>query len=225
MIGEEQVRVVRVGGERMSENVRDGLRGAGDRIKAVGGTSQVKGVAKVLEGFKDFVSRGNAVELAVGVVVGAAFTQVVAALQDAFISPLIGWIFGKPNLENVWNIGPYTWRTPGPGEDPIAAIQVGVILNALVQFLITAAAIYFLIVLPLNALAARRKRGEEDEPAAPAEDILLLQEIRDLLSQRLTPAIVNDTTTSPGDAGTAPLPPAPGPPPAPGTPPSIPPGA
>ena len=203
----------------MSNNRRDRVRGAGDRIKSVGGSPRVKGVAKVLEGFKDFIARGNAVELAVGVVVGAAFTAVVGAVQDALISPLIGWIFGKPDLENLWDIGPYTWRTPGPGEDPIAAIQVGVILNALIQFLITAAAIYFLIVLPLNALAARRKKGQEDEPAAPAEDILLLQEIRDLLSQRLTPAIANDTSPSPGDPGSTTPPPHP-----PGTaPPGVPP--
>lgn len=180
----------------MSENMRDGLRGAGERLRSVGDTAQVKGMTKVLAGFKDFISRGNAVELAVGVVVGAAFSQVVAALQDAFINPLIGWIFGKPNLSSLWTIGPYTWN------DDIAAqaqpIQVGVILNALLQFLITAAAIYFLIVLPLNALAARRKKGQEEEPAAPAEDILLLQEIRDLLAQRPTAALANDTTPPAG---------------------------
>ena len=203
----------------MSENMREGLRGAGDRLRTVGESSQVKGMSKVFQGFKDFISRGNAIELAVGVVVGAAFTQVVTALQDGFISPLIGWIFGKPNLENVWNIGPYSWQ------DGALPIQVGVILNALLQFLITAAAIYFLIVVPLNALAARRKKGVEDEPAAPAEDILLLQEIRDLLAERITPAIANDTTPSPTSPGTTP---ATGPsttPPTPAGPPSIPPGA
>ena len=205
----------------MAENKRERPRAAGDRIRAVSASPRVTGMAKVLQGFKDFIARGNAIELAVGVVVGAAFTAVVAALQDAFISPVIGWIFGKPNLEGLWDIGPYTWRTPAPGEDPIAPIQVGVILNALLQFLITAAAIYFLIVLPLNALAARRKKGEEDEPAAPAEDVLLLQEIRDLLSRRLTPAIANDTTPSAGDTPVVPPPPAPGTPP---EPPSIPPG-
>ncbi|WP_136518672.1 MULTISPECIES: large conductance mechanosensitive channel protein MscL [Cellulomonas] len=178
----------------MTENMRDGLRGAGERLRTVGSSSQVKGMAKVLQGFKDFVSRGNAVELAVGVVVGAAFTSVVGALQAALISPLIGWIFGKPNLANVWDVGPYSWRR---GAEPI---QVGVILEALLQFLLTAAAIYFLIVLPLNALAARRKRGQEEEPQAPSEDVLLLQEIRDLLAQRLTPAVANDAT--PGTAGT-----------------------
>ena len=75
----------------------------------------------------------------------------------------------------------------------------GLILQALILFLFTAAAVYFLIVLPLNALAARRKSGEEEEPAAPAEDILLLQEIRDLLANRLTPAIVNDAGHRPCD--------------------------
>lgn len=202
----------------MSDSKRDGLLGAGDRLRAVGSSPQVTGVSKVLQGFKDFISRGNAIELAVGVVVGAAFTSVVDALQDGFIGPLIGWIFGKPDLARTWDIGPYTWRTPGPGEDPVAAIQVGLILDALLQFLITAAAIYFLIVLPLNALAARRKKGEEEEPAAPAEDILLLQEIRDLLAQRVSPAIRNDLTSRPD---TPPGPPAP---PAPPAPPSIPPG-
>ncbi|QGQ21107.1 large conductance mechanosensitive channel protein MscL [Cellulomonas sp. JZ18] len=181
----------------MTDGMRDGLRGAGDRLRAVGGSSQVKGMAKVLQGFKDFVSRGNAVELAVGVVVGAAFTAVVSALQEALISPLVGWIFGKPNLAGVWDLGPYSWR------DGVEPIRVGVILEALVQFLLTAAAIYFLIVLPLNALAARRKRGQEEEPQAPSEDVLLLQEIRDLLAQRLTPAVARDVGAGGGTGGTA----------------------
>ncbi|MBO9553200.1 MAG: large conductance mechanosensitive channel protein MscL [Cellulomonas sp.] len=153
---------------------------------------------KVFQGFKDFISRGNAIELAVGVVIGAAFGAVVASINEAFISPLIGWIFGKPDLSELWDIGPYTWN------DSIdaAPIKVGVILNALLTFLLTAAAVYFLIVLPLNAMAARRKRGEEEEPAAPAEDILLLQEIRDLLAARPTPAVLNDAGTGPTGTGT-----------------------
>lgn len=197
----------------MSDSRQQGLRGAGDRLKALGETEHVKGAAKVLQGFKDFISRGNAIELAVGVVIGAAFSGVVSALQGGFISPLIGWIFGQPNLESIWNIGPYSWQD-STNMDPI---RVGVILSALLQFLITAAAIYFLIVLPLNALAARRKKGQEAEPKAPAEDILLLQEIRDLLAQRITPPVANDAP------GASPAPPAPGRAPGDG-PPSIPPG-
>lgn len=179
-------------------------------------TAGAKGLAKVGAGFKEFISRGNAVELAVGVVIGAAFGAVVKSLQDNFISPLIGWIFGKPNLDNLWDIGPYSWYSGEPGQPGTAPqpIQVGAILSAMLQFLLTAAAIYFLIVLPLNALAKRRKRGVEEEPQAPAEDILLLQEIRDLLADRLSPAVANDTTPGPTAAGPPTTPPPASPPPA-----------
>jgi len=150
--------------------------------------AQLSGLAKVGQGFKDFISRGNAVDLAVGVAIGAAFGAVINAIVDFFINPLIGWIFGQPDLTELWDIGPYSW-----GDEGAAPIKMGVIISALLTFLFTAAAIYFFIVVPLNALAARRKRGVEEEPAAPAEDILLLQEIRDLLAQRPNAATANDT--------------------------------
>jgi len=158
---------------------------AGSAANALG--SGAKGLAKVAQGFKDFVSRGNAVDLAVGVVIGAAFGAVVKSIVDNLINPLIGWIFGQPNLDNVLAFGP-------AGKDEI---RLGAIVTAFITFLLTAAAVYFIIVLPLNALAARRKRGEETEPAAPAEDILLLQEIRDLLAQRPSPAVQADVTNPP----------------------------
>ncbi|HEY0118428.1 MAG TPA: large conductance mechanosensitive channel protein MscL [Cellulomonas sp.] len=143
----------------------------------------LSGMGKVFAGFREFISRGNAVELAVGVVVGAAFGAVITSLQNDLISPLVGWIFGQPNLTDLWNIGPYSWQR-STAEHPISPIKVGAILNALIQFLITAAAIYFLIVLPLNALAKRRAKGEEPVQEAPAEDVELLREIRDLLAAR-----------------------------------------
>ncbi|WP_034610864.1 MscL family protein [Cellulomonas sp. URHD0024] len=158
------------------------------------------GSRPVLQGFKDFIARGNAIELAVGVVIGIAFGAVINAVQDNFLNPLIGWIFGQPNLDNLWNIGPYTW----PGNDGAQPIQVGVILNALMAFLLTAVAVYFFVILPLNALANRRRRGVEAEPAAPAEDILLLQEIRDLLAGRAAPGGRNDP--GPNTPGTPPPP-------------------
>jgi large conductance mechanosensitive channel len=192
---------------------------AGSAASALGHGARRAG--KVLNGFKEFVSRGSVVDLAVGIVIGAAFAAVVDAFVDAFISPLIGWIFGQPNLAELWDIGPYSW-----GDEGAAPIKVGVILEALLTFLITAAAIYFLVVLPMNALAARRKRGEEPEPAAPAEDIRLLQEIRDLLAQRPHPAAVTDLSGPPTTVGPdghpqpgAPSPTTPGPaPPGPTTP-------
>lgn len=188
-------------GAYMSDTVNKGLRGAGEHLR---------GLPKVFQGFKDFISRGNAIELAVGVVIGAAFTGVVTALQDGFIGPLIAAIFGEPDLSA---LGRFTING--------ATFSIGLILNALLQFLITAAAVYFVIVLPLNALAARRKRGEEEEPQAPAEDILLLQEIRDLLAARPSLAVANDAGVVPGSGsgtGTAPGT-------APGTPPTYPPGS
>lgn len=187
---------------------------AGSAGAALG--SGAKGLAKVFEGFKDFIARGNVVDLAIGVVIGVAFANVVNAVVSNFLNPLIGWIFGQPNLDNIWNIGPYTW-----GNEDAQPIQVGVILTQLLTFLLTAAAIYFLVVLPLNKLAARRKRGEEPEPAAPAEDILLLQEIRDLLAARPTPALTTDITNPPTiKPSDGPTPPPPSVPP---SPPSVPP--
>ncbi|MET0435769.1 MAG: large conductance mechanosensitive channel protein MscL [Cellulomonas sp.] len=170
----------------MSDALNKGLRTA---------TEGARGAGKVLQGFKDFISRGNAIELAVGVVIGAAFGGVVTAIQDGFISPLIAMIFGKPDISEIWMIGPYN----------NAQISMGLILNALLQFLITAAAIYFFIVLPLNKLAERRKRGIEAEPARPSEDILLLQEIRDLLAAQSSPALSQDTggSPAPGTTGTS----------------------
>lgn len=127
----------------------------------------------MLKGFKEFILRGNVVDLAVAVVIGAAFATVVSALVAGFINPLIAAIFGKPDLSGVMAF-----------DINNAHFSIGLILNALLYFVIVAAVIYFVIVMPLNTLAARRKRGESPEPEAPAEDILLLQEIRDLLRAR-----------------------------------------
>ncbi len=151
------------------------------------------GTAKVLAGFKEFISRGNAVELAVGVVIGAAFGGIVTSIQNDLISPLVGWIFGQPNLTDLWAIGPYSWQH-STAAHPISPIRVGAMLNSLLQFFITAAAVYFLIVLPLNALARRRARGQEPEPQAPAEDVVVLREIRDLLAARATGGSAGTTT-------------------------------
>ena len=127
----------------------------------------------MLNGFKSFIMRGNVVDLAVAVVIGAAFSAVVGALVEGFINPLVAALFGQPNLADTWAF------TIGEGE-----FSIGLILDAVLSFLFVAAAIYFFVVLPLNKLAERRKAGVEPEPEAPAEDVLLLQEIRDLLAAR-----------------------------------------
>jgi large conductance mechanosensitive channel len=105
----------------------------------------------MLDGFKKFILRGNVVDMAVGVVVGAAFGGVVAALTKDLLTPLIAAVVGKPDFSAInFKIGE-------------AAFPIGDFINAVVSFLLIAAAIYFFVVLPVNTLVARMKK---DEPAA-----------------------------------------------------------
>jgi large conductance mechanosensitive channel len=126
----------------------------------------------MIKGFKDFLLRGNVVDLAVAVVIGTAFGTVVAVFARDFIGGIIGAVGGTPDF-----------GTAG-FEVNESNIIIGSTINALIYFLIVALAVYFFVVLPVNKLMERRKRGEEPEVAAPNEEILLLQEIRDLLRQR-----------------------------------------
>jgi large conductance mechanosensitive channel len=124
----------------------------------------------MLKGFKEFVMRGNVVDLAVAVVIGAAFGGIVTALVDNLINPLIAAIFGKADISGVW-----FFKVNGAG------FHLGKILQAGLNFLFIATAVYFLIVMPLNKLAERRRRGQEPEPTPLTTDQELLTEIRDLL--------------------------------------------
>ena len=125
------------------------------------------------KGFREFVLRGNVIDLAVAVVIGAAFTLVINAVVQWLITPLIAAIFGKPNLDDVM-----TFTING------AEFSIGAVLTALINFLLVAAAVYVVLIVPMNKLREMRASGEAEEPEAPAEDILLLQEIRDLLRDR-----------------------------------------
>lgn len=128
----------------------------------------------MIKGFKEFIARGNVVDLAVAVVIGAAFAAVVKSLVDGLINPLVAAIFGEMSLAHVATF-----------EINNAVFSFGLVLDALLNFLIIAAAIYFLVVMPLNKLAERRKSGEPapDEAVSPTE-IELLTEIRDALKDR-----------------------------------------
>jgi large conductance mechanosensitive channel len=135
----------------------------------------------MLKGFKDFIMRGNVVDLAVGVVIGAAFTAVVGGFGAAFLTPLIKLASGGKGI----HAGSFTIRG--------VVFDVPLFINAVITFLITAATIYFLVVYPLNRLAERRKRGEEPPPDAPSEEVKLLTEIRDaLVRAQVSPGAVND---------------------------------
>jgi len=115
----------------------------------------VRGAEKELGGFKKFLVRGNVVDLAVGVVIGAAFGSVVQSVVDNFINPLIGLFGNGPSLTS--------WEIPVAG----ATIRIGVILNALISFVLIAAIVYFLVVLPVNKLMDRYR--PEPKPAPTKE--------------------------------------------------------
>jgi large conductance mechanosensitive channel len=123
--------------------------------------------------FKKFALRGNVVDLAVGVVIGAAFGKIVTSLVENIIMPPIGWLIGGIDFSDYkWVLKP----ADAVAKKAEVAIQYGVFINVLIQFLIVAIAI-FIVVKAINRLTRR----EEEAPAAPAADVVLLTEIRDLL--------------------------------------------
>lgn len=124
----------------------------------------------MIQGFKEFISRGNAVEIAVGMVIGAAFGAVVTSIVDGVINPLVGAIFGEPNFDTA-----FSFTING------ATISFGVVITALVNFLLISLAVYLFIVTPMNKLAERRGDAPEEEKS---EEALLLTEIRDALVNR-----------------------------------------
>jgi large conductance mechanosensitive channel len=127
----------------------------------------------MLKGFREFISKGNAIDLAVGVIIGAAFSAIVNSLVVDIITPIIGLIFGRPDFSAIVLL-------PGPEG---GGIMVGNFLNAVVSFLLTAVALYFFIVVPMNAFKRRSEKpvAPPTEPELPA-DVKLLAEIRDLLA-------------------------------------------
>jgi large conductance mechanosensitive channel len=126
----------------------------------------------VLKGFKDFIMRGNVVDLAIGIVIGAAFSGLVTQFTKSFIEPLIRVVAGGDPVRS----GKATIR----GQD----FDYAAFVNAAIAFVITAAVLYFLVVLPMNKLAERRARGEEPETDTPSDEVRLLTEIRDALVAR-----------------------------------------
>ncbi|WP_274602870.1 large conductance mechanosensitive channel protein MscL [Sinomonas cyclohexanicum] len=124
----------------------------------------------MLSGFKDFIMKGNVVDLAVAVVMGAAFGAVVTAFVGNILMPIVSLLVGQPNFDDFLVFGP---------------VKIGVFLTALINFLLIAAAIYFAVVMPMNHMIERRNRklGIKDEEAGEAVDpqVALLTEIRDSL--------------------------------------------
>lgn len=122
----------------------------------------------MLKGFKDFLIRGNVIDLAVGIIMGTAFTAVVTALVQSVLMPAISMLVQSPNFDSFLVIG---------------QIKIGVFLTAVVNFLLIAAAVYFAVVLPVQKLNERaiRNKGEEEEEET---ELTLLKEIRDSLAKK-----------------------------------------
>jgi large conductance mechanosensitive channel len=110
----------------------------------------------MVQGFREFILRGNVVELAVAVVIGASFGAVITSFTTDILTPLLG-LLGVPDLSQL------TITTPGG-----AVIAYGNFLNTLIAFLLVALTIFFLVVQPMNAIEARRQRGEAETPTTKA---------------------------------------------------------
>ncbi len=131
----------------------------------------------MVKGFKDFVLRGNVIDLAVAVVIGVAFGALVSSFVSKIVTPVLNALPGAKSTGLGFSIR-------GGSKSTATFVDISGLINALVVFVLTALIVYLLFVVPMNALAERRKRGLEPESDAPSEDILLLQEIRDLLASR-----------------------------------------
>jgi large conductance mechanosensitive channel len=123
----------------------------------------------MIKEFREFLLRGNVVDLAVAVILGAAFGAVVVSFVDDILMQVVAMIGGEPDFSGL----SFTIND--------AEFRYGEFAGAVIAFVIVGAAVFFFVVKPVNALMARRKAGEEPEPEAVPEDVVLLGEIRDLL--------------------------------------------
>ena len=136
----------------------------------------------MLKGFKQFILRGNVIDLAVAVVIGAAFTNVVNALVNNVFNPALGALF---NAESLNKALPITIPTTSGGE---AVMYFGAVIGAVIQFLLVALVVYFAIIVPINYLSKlsfkKKEAGVVEETPAPPTELELLADIRDLLAKR-----------------------------------------
>jgi large conductance mechanosensitive channel len=133
----------------------------------------------VLQDLKKFLMRGNVIDLAVAVVIGAAFGLVVSSFVDNIINPIIAAIFGKPDISQVLAI---TLRESADGD---AVLRIGAFLQQVLDFVIIGTALFF-VIQAFQKLQERRARGDvpEEETPVPSDEAILLTEIRDLLRTR-----------------------------------------
>ncbi|HCD2522900.1 large-conductance mechanosensitive channel protein MscL [Corynebacterium striatum] len=150
----------------------------------------------MLKGFKDFILRGNVIELAVAVIIGSAFTAIVTTVTDSLIQPLI----------NSFGSADYSGLGFQITDNESTFMDFGAVLTAAINFLIIAAVVYFLIVMPINKIteAAKRRQGVDPEEPAPTTE-QLLTEIRDLMEAQKAAtspnSVAGDATVDPDSTG------------------------
>jgi len=138
----------------------------------------------MLKGFREFVLRGNVIDLAVAVVIGTAFTAIVNGLVTGIFNPLIALIFNASELAKAG-----LELRPAEGTTPAVFLSWGLVISAVIQFLLVAIVVYFALIVPMNyakKLQARRAGVQEEAPVVPTETQLLI-EIRDLLAGQKKP--------------------------------------
>ena len=140
----------------------------------------------MLKGFKEFISQGNALELAVAVIIGAAFKPIVDAITKVIMT-IIGQLIGSPNFDSLgafslYDNGSYTFHLATAEElakNPDGYVMPGTIITTVINFFLVAAAVYFAIVMPMNTIKERMAKEKAEEEAKKVTDIELLTEIRD----------------------------------------------
>ncbi len=130
----------------------------------------------MLKEFKEFAFKGNVVDLAVGVIIGAAFGKIVTSLVNDILMPIIGILLGGVNFSELKYV-----ITPAAGDVAESAILYGAFIQSIVDFLIIAVAIFFFV--KLISLTKKKEEAAPEEPAKKPDDIVLLEEIRDLLKK------------------------------------------
>jgi large conductance mechanosensitive channel len=143
----------------------------------------------MIKGFRDFILRGNIVDLAIAVVIGTAFAKVVDTMVSSIVQPVLNALPGV-------SVNGLSYAIRG-GLASKTTISFAAIINALIVFLLTAAVVYFVFVIPMTKIQALRASGQTPEPAAVPEATLLLREIRDALGARPTEGTAGPTPQHP----------------------------
>jgi large conductance mechanosensitive channel len=144
----------------------------------------------MIKGFKDFIMRGNIVDLAIAVVIGTAFAKVIDTFVSSIVKPILASFPGS-------SVNGWGFSLRGGDLKKSTFIDLSAIINAVIVFVLTAAVVYFIFVVPMRRIQEMRARGLEPEPTAVPEDVLLLREIRDALGARPAGGTAGPTPTNP----------------------------